>query len=67
MKATEIRELTEAELQQKLHDATQELFNLRIQQSSGQLEKPSRMRELRRDIARIQTVMRQQALAKRSA
>lgn len=67
MKATEIRELTEAELQQKLHDATQELFNLRIQQSSGQLEKPSRLRELRRDIARIQTVMRQQALAKRSA
>ena len=67
MKATEIRELTEAELQQKLHDATQELFNLRVQQSSGQLEKPSRMRELRRDIARIQTVMRQQALAKRSA
>ena len=67
MKATEIRELTEAELRQELNDATQELFNLRVQQSSGQLEKPSRIRELRRDIARIQTVMRQQALAKRSA
>jgi large subunit ribosomal protein L29 len=67
MKASEIRELTEAELRQKLNDATQELFNLRVQQSSGQLEKPSRIRELRRDIARIETVMRQQALAKRSA
>ncbi len=67
MKASEIKELTEAELQQKLHDAQQELFNLRLQQSSGQLEKPSRIRALRRDIARIQTVARQQALAKRTA
>jgi large subunit ribosomal protein L29 len=43
------------------------LFNLRLQQSSGQLEKPSRIRALRRDIARIQTVARQQALAKGTA
>lgn len=67
MKASEIRELTEAELRQKLNDARQELFNLRLQQSSGQLEKPSRIGALRRDIARIQTVMRQQASAKRTA
>ena len=67
MKASEIKELTEAELRQKLNDAQQELFNLRLQQSSGRLEKPSRVRELRRDIARIQTVARQQALAKRTA
>ena len=67
MKATEIKELTEAELAQKLSDAQQELFNLRLQQSSGQLEKPSRIRDVRRDIARIHTVARKQALAKRSA
>ena len=67
MKASAIKELTGVELPQKLHDAQQELFNLRLKQSSGQLEKPSRIRELRRDIARINTVARQQALAKGSA
>lgn len=67
MKASEIRELTEAELRQKLSDARQELFNLRIRQSSGQLDKPSRLRELKRDMARIQTVIRQQASAKRAS
>lgn len=67
MKASEIRELTEAELRQKLNDARQELFNLRVQQSAGRLEKPSRLRALKRDMARIQTVIRQQALAKRTA
>lgn len=67
MKATELKELTEAELAQKLNDARQELFNLRQQQASARLEKPSRIRELRRDIARIQTVARQQAMAKRTA
>lgn len=67
MKASEIRELTETELRQKLGDARRELFNLRVQQSSGQLEKPSRMRAVKRDMARIETVIRQQALAKRTA
>ncbi|MBW7908477.1 MAG: 50S ribosomal protein L29 [Kiritimatiellae bacterium] len=67
MKVSEIRELTEAELRQKLSDARQELFNLRVQQSSGRLEKPSRVGALKRDIARINTVIRQQALAKRTA
>lgn len=57
MKASEIRELTEAELHQKLNDTQKELFNLRMQQTSGQLEKPSRIRELRRDAARISTVI----------
>jgi large subunit ribosomal protein L29 len=57
MKASEIRELTEAELHQKLNDTQKELFNLRMQQTSGQLEKPSRIRELRRDGARILTVV----------
>ena len=57
MKAAEIRELTEGELRQRLQDTQKELFNLRIQQSYGQLEKSSRIRELRRDIARINTVI----------
>ena len=57
MKAAEIRELTEAELRQKLQETQQELFNLRIQQTAGQLEKPSRLRDLRKDIARMNTVL----------
>ena len=56
MKAKEYRELTEAELEQQLGDAKQEMFNLRMQQAVGQLEKPSRLREIRRNIARIQTI-----------
>lgn len=57
MKATDYRELTAEELVQRRGDARQELFNLRIQKASGQIEKPLRIRELRRDIARIETVM----------
>ncbi len=57
MKAAEIRELTEAELRQRLQDTQKELFNLRVQQSYGQLEKSSRIKELRRDVARINTVI----------
>jgi large subunit ribosomal protein L29 len=67
MKASELRELTGEELEQKLGDARRELFNLRLQQTSGQLEKPSRVRAVRKDIARMQTVAQQQALAKRTA
>ena len=56
MKASAIRDLTEEELTQQLADAKKELFNLRIQQSAGQLENASRIRDLRRDIARMNTV-----------
>ena len=62
MKAKEIRELTEAEAQAKLRDLRQELFNLRLQQQTARLERPSRIREVRRDMARIQTVLRQREL-----
>ena len=58
MKAKEIRELTKEELQQQLDDARQEVCTLRQQQVTGQLEKPSRMREVRRTIARIMTTQR---------
>jgi len=62
MKAKEIRELTDAEAQAKLRDLRQELFNLRLQQQTARLERPSRIREVRRDMARIQTVLRQREL-----
>ena len=52
---TEFKDMTVAELNAKGRDMRQELFNLRLQQASSQLEKPSRMRELRKDIARIET------------
>jgi large subunit ribosomal protein L29 len=55
MKKAEIKDLTAVELQAKGRDLRQELFNLRLQQASSQLEKPSRMRTLRKDIARIET------------
>ena len=50
-----IQEMTLPELQAKSRDLRQEMFNLRLQQASAQLEKPARLRTLRRDIARIET------------
>ena len=55
MKKQDFKEMTAAELNAKGRDLRQELFNLRLQQASSQLEKPSRMRTLRKDIARIET------------
>lgn len=57
MKAKDIRELTDDELRAKLDEGRKERLNLRLQQSTAQLEKPSRIRELRRDAARIRTIM----------
>lgn len=54
-KTAETKDLTAPELQAKGRDLRQELFNLRLQQASSQLEKPSRMRTLRKDIARVET------------
>jgi large subunit ribosomal protein L29 len=59
MKMTEIKDLTLAELAAKGRDLRQEMFNMRLQQASSQLEKPARIRTLRRDIARIETRMSQ--------
>ena len=53
MKASEIRGLGEAELQKRLADSRQELFNLRFQLATRKLENVSRIREVRKDIARI--------------
>jgi large subunit ribosomal protein L29 len=55
MKMLEMKDLTLVELAAKGRDLRQEMFNLRLQQASAQLEKPGRLRTLRRDIARIET------------
>ena len=59
MKASEIRELSNAELNEKLTALKAELFNLRFQHAITQLENPMRMKEVKKDIARIKTVLRQ--------
>ena len=63
MKASEARDLTEDQLKDRLLLLQKEQFNLRFQRASGQLEKTSRVGEVRKDIARIKTVLRQKALA----
>ena len=57
MKASEIRVLTSAELESKLRDLKKELFNLRFQHAINQLENPMRISAVKKDIARILTVM----------
>ena len=57
MKIKEIRELSMQELAARKHELREESFHLRIQQQSGQLEKPSQLRSLRRDVARIETIL----------
>ncbi len=59
MKVNEIRELTTEEINTKLFEAKQELFNLRFQQATGNLEKPSRIRDLRHTVARMKTVLKE--------
>ena len=56
---SELKDLTAIELMAKSRDLRQEMFNLRLQQTGGQLEKPNRLRLLRKDIARIETRMTQ--------
>ncbi|MFO7814656.1 MAG: 50S ribosomal protein L29 [Halanaerobiales bacterium] len=62
MRADELRNLTEAELDQKLREFKEELFNLRFQHATAQLDNPTRIREVRRIIARIKTIKREQEL-----
>ena len=57
MKVSDLRNSSAAELQEQLHDLLKEQFNLRMQQGSEQLTRPSQMRAVRHDIARIKTVM----------
>ena len=61
MKANDIRPKTADELKQQVEDLSKEAFNLRFQRASGQLENTSRVRHVRRDIARIKTILGQRA------
>ena len=60
----EIRELTDEQLLSKIEEAKEELFNLRFQQATGSLEKPSRINELRKLVARMKTILRERELTK---
>ena len=62
MKIVEVRNLTDSELVSKKKDARQEYFNLRLQQTTGALEKPSRLNELRKDVAKLETVLSERRL-----
>lgn len=57
MKIKEIRDMKPADLQKKLAELKEELFNLRFQSATGQLENPMRIKSVRQDIARVKTIM----------
>ena len=59
MKASEIKEMSLEEMQRKIGDLKEELFNLRFQHEIGQLENPQKMKQTKKDIARINTVIRE--------
>jgi large subunit ribosomal protein L29 len=61
--AADLRELNDAELANKLREAKEELFNLRFQLATGQLEDFSRINDLRKDVARCNTLLRQREIA----
>jgi large subunit ribosomal protein L29 len=61
MKAIELRELDEDTLQAKAKELDDQLFRMRIQKSMGQLEAPGKIRNVRRELARVQTVLREKA------
>lgn len=62
MKANEVRQLTNQELDSRLLELKSELFNLRFQLATGQLDNPMRIKAVRKDIARVKTIMRQREL-----
>ena len=67
MELKKMRAMTEVELNTELGKMKKELFNLRFQHVTGQLENPVQMRELKRDIARVKTIIREKELAKAEA
>lgn len=62
MKAKEIRQMSDQELNTKLLDLKSELFNLRFQLATGQLDNPMRIKSVRKDIARVKTIVREREL-----
>ena len=65
MKATEIRKMSAAELEAKLGDLKNDLFQLRLQHATNQLDNPIRIAQVKKDIARVKTLIREQQLAGR--
>jgi len=64
MKIEELRKLSNEELETKIKESKEELFNLRFQQATGTLEKPVRLRDLRRNVAKMKTILRERELNK---
>lgn len=64
MKAKELKDLTTEELLKKKKDVKEEVFNLRFQHSTGQLENTARMKLIKRDVARIETIIKEKELNK---
>jgi len=67
MKAEEARDLSDKEREEKITDINQEIFNLRLQLATGKIENPSRIRFLRRDIARLKTIQKETCVPKESS
>ena len=65
MKATEVRAMSVEDLEKKLADLKKDLFNLRLQNATNQLDNPIRIAEVKKDIARVKTMIREQQLAGR--
>ena len=63
MKANEVRKMSSADLEKKLTELKKDLFRLRLQHATNQLENPVRITEVKRDIARVKTIIREQQLA----
>ncbi|MDA3812833.1 MAG: 50S ribosomal protein L29 [Candidatus Cloacimonetes bacterium] len=62
MKITELRELTNDEIAQKLHDSQEELFNLRFQKSMNRLENANKIKDIKKDVARMKTLLKEKEL-----
>ena len=62
MKTNEIRKLSTEEINKKITETKEELFNLRMKQATGSLENPTRIRELRKTVARLKTILREREL-----
>ena len=65
MKANEVRKMSSNELESKLVELKKDLFNLRLQHATNQLDNPIRIAEVKKDIARVKTIIREQQLAGR--
>ena len=67
MAAKELRELSEEDLLQKKKELNEEIFHLKLKRATGRLENPMKLRETRRDLARLETVLREKALRRGQA